>query len=124
MTPSLNTRRELASSQVAPMKAEEPVNGVTTTFSGTPLNASLPLTLRVPSLRRGFAFTNMECLHLYPFERSLWRGTRNLENGQVSGEVVLGGENMNILVWKQRMVELAVAAMSNVGPRLITPMKC
>ena len=124
MTPSLNTRRELASAQVAPMKADEPVNGVTTTFSGTPFNASLPLTLRVPSLRRSFAFTNMECLHLrlwpmrlHPFERSLWCGPRNVENGEVSGAIVVGGKN--ILVWNKWVVE--VAAMAKVGAGLVVP---
>ena len=87
MTPRLSTRSELASAQVAPMKADEPVNGVNTTFLGTPFNASLPLTLRVPSLRTGFAFTDIECLHVWPrglvpFERSLWFDVRNIENAE------------------------------------------
>jgi len=101
ITPSLNTRRELASAEEAPMKADEAVNGVSTTFSGTFLNASLPSTLRVPSLRRGFAFTNMECLHcLHPFERSLWGGARNVGNGGKVSCGVFGGEK-NILVWSK-----------------------
>lgn len=65
MTPSLKTSRELASPvEVAPTNADESVNGVITTLSGTPVNASLPLILRVPSLRTGFVLRNMECLHV------------------------------------------------------------
>lgn len=63
ITPSLKTCRELASVEVAPTNAEESVNGVTTTLSGTSVNASFPLILRVPSLRTGFVLRNMEGLH-------------------------------------------------------------
>ncbi|BAT87604.1 hypothetical protein VIGAN_05099300 [Vigna angularis var. angularis] len=108
ITPSLNTRRELASAEEAPMKADEAVNGVTTTFSGTPLNASLPSTLRMPSLRRVFAFTTMECFHClqHPFERILWGGARNVYNGEKMSCGVFVSEE-NILVWN-KVVSLTV----------------
>lgn len=65
MTPSLKTCLELEWLEVAPMNADESVNGDTTTFSGTSvMSASLPLRLRVPSFRTGLELRNMECLHV------------------------------------------------------------
>ena len=85
MTPSLKTCLELSSSEVAPTNAEELVNGVTTTLSGTPVKASLPPILRAPSLSTGFVLRNMECFHVLvlirknPREKIFWLLARNGE---------------------------------------------
>lgn len=80
MTPSFKTCRELAWGEVAPKKAEESVNGMTTMFTGTSFKASLPLILRFPSFRSGLVASNMCCLHFWFRVRSndLWKKKLNL----------------------------------------------
>lgn len=58
--------------EVAPTKADEFDNGVTTTLSGTPVRVSLPLILRTPSLITGLLVRNMEGGLL----QVLWRHTQ------------------------------------------------
>ena len=104
ISPSLKTCRDLASVEVAPTNADEFVNGVRATLSGTLVNASIPLKLRDPSFRTGFVLRNMECLHdllplmpTKPGEKTLWFVPTNEEKPKLSCRAFRGGGDIMVV---------------------------
>lgn len=94
----------MASVEVAPAKADDFLNVVTTTLSGTLVNASVPLKLRVPSFRTGFALRNKECLHdLMPFmprqpsEKTLWLVPTDDKKPKLSCRAFRGGGDVMVV---------------------------